>query len=943
MKKTYLFFLLAFFVISKTFAQNPTADGYKGIWFTLGQFYDYGDKYSGGLGTYTADHLPIAIYSPEAKKTFFVYGGTTVPDKRHLLDMVSYYDHVTHKVPKPVVVYDKQGVDDPHDNPSLAIDNQGYIWVFVSGRMRFRPGFIFKSLKPYSIENFELIRECEMTYPQPWWIKGEGFLYLFTKYTNGRELYWSTSPDGKTWAPDQKLAGLGGHYQVTNMYGNKLVSVFNYHPGGNVDKRTNIYAVQTSDMGKTWKTIDGKIIQPPLSDIHNGALIKDYEAEHKLVYINDLNFDSEGNPVILAIISNDFKPGPNGDPREWTIIHWKNGKWNFHKVCESTHNYDMGSLYIEGKTWKIIGPTEPGPQYYGAGGEIAMWISRDEGVIWQKTHDITERSLLNNSYVRRPLKANKDFYAFWADGDADKLSESHLYFSNKKGNKVWELPYNMNEEFVLPELKATGDRLPATGFRLPASGNIITNSYPVPEGSVKSAIFSLKVNGQDVFTEQYKTYHYTHIVTTRAFSVSLSSTEVISEIKISPARFGITAASGKMTTSFVIPGPGYYVVRINQKHKLFIFADLPDKEPSKNIVNVVDLGIDNKGIKTETASIQKALNDVSVSGKTLLFPAGIYKTGSLAIPSYAKIYLCAGAILKGVDEISDFDFHDDIKPKSFIRIKDAEYVSISGRGIIDANGRVLRDKYADTARMRLMLILNSKNVTVDGIIIRDPGSWNTHILHSENVTIQNVKMLNDIELSNTDGFDPDASKNILIENCFAYCSDDNVAVKTTGTSGYLRNAESITVRGCVFLTKKSSLKVGTESRGEVIQDILFENNDVVESDRGMALYCPDGATFQRISYINNRFEDNYPDAKQSWMNFTITKRNPDSKPGIMREILVKDCSFDHKFSKVSEISGFDENHRIVMTIENLQVREMKCKTEKEANIKNKGFADIIIK
>lgn len=438
-------------------AQNPTANGYKGIWFTLGQFSDYGDKYSGGLGTYTADHIPVAIYSPEAKKTFFIYGGTTAANEKHLLIMVSYYDHVTHTVPMPVIVCDKEGVDDPHDNGVLSIDSQGYIWVFVSGRMQRRPGFIYKSTKPYSIGNFEKIREAEMTYPQPWWIDGKGFLYLFTKYTNGRELYWSTSPDGKTWAPDQKLAGLGGHYQVTNIRGEKLVSVFNYHPGGNVDKRTNIYAVQTTDMGKTWSTIDGKALKPPLSDIHNEALIRDYEAEHKLVYINDLNFDPEGNPVILAIISNDFRPGPGGDPREWMIIHWKNNRWNFHKVCESTHNYDMGSLYIEKNIWRIIGPTEPGPQHYGTGGEIAMWISKNEGITWEKIRNVTSESVRNNSYVRRPLNAHKDFYAYWADGDADKLSESHLYFSNKKGDKVYELPYNMNEDKAVTEvLKASG-------------------------------------------------------------------------------------------------------------------------------------------------------------------------------------------------------------------------------------------------------------------------------------------------------------------------------------------------------------------------------------------------------------------------------------------------------------------------------------------------------
>src|SRR5690554_2491350 len=59
---------------------NQKIEGYKGIWFTLGQFSEYGDKYSGGLGTYTAKHIPLSIYSPEANKTFFVYGGTTGPD-----------------------------------------------------------------------------------------------------------------------------------------------------------------------------------------------------------------------------------------------------------------------------------------------------------------------------------------------------------------------------------------------------------------------------------------------------------------------------------------------------------------------------------------------------------------------------------------------------------------------------------------------------------------------------------------------------------------------------------------------------------------------------------------------------------------------------------------------------------------------------------------------
>lgn len=448
--KRFLFYILFLIIPGILSAQNKKADGYKGIWFTLGQFSEYGDKYSGGLGTYTANHIPIAIYAPEVKKTFFTYGGTTAKDERRLLIMISYFDHKSQTVPKPVIVYDKMEVNDPHDNASLSIDSKGFIWVFVSGRAKIRPGLLFKSSKPFDIENFEQIKTGEMTYPQPWWVEGYGFLYLFTKYTNGRELYWSTSPDGINWATDQKLAGMGGHYQVTNMIGNRLVSVFNYHPGGNVDKRTNIYLAQTEDLGHTWKTIDGKLLNTPLTSVQSEALVHDYSSEGKLVYLNDLNFDKDGNPVILAVISNDFKPGPKGDPREWTILHHKNGRWNLHKVCTSTHNYDMGSLYIEGNLWRIIGPTETGPQKWGAGGEMALWESNNEGKSWQKIRNLTQNSSLNHSYARRPLKASDEFYSFWADGNPDKLSESRLYFSDRTGKKVWMLPYDMHSVIEKP-------------------------------------------------------------------------------------------------------------------------------------------------------------------------------------------------------------------------------------------------------------------------------------------------------------------------------------------------------------------------------------------------------------------------------------------------------------------------------------------------------------
>jgi hypothetical protein len=427
-------------------------DGYRGIWFTLGQVSAYGDKYSGGLGTYTAKHHPTAVYAPAVNKTFFVYGGTPAADARALLAMISYYDHARHRVPRPSVVHQKEGVLDPHDNASLNIDAAGYLWFFVSGRARARPGLVFCSTRPYDIDAFTLVREDEFAYPQPWWHPERGWLFLFTRYTDGRELYWATSSDGYTWSPPHKLAS-GGHYQMSNQSGGRVSTAFNVHlPATNVDARTNLYYLHTDDGGQTWQTVDGTTVTPPLAPLDTTALVRDYRREGRLVYLKDLGFDRDGHPVLLYLTSASPRPGPEGMPRSWTVAHWDGARWLFHEVTGALHNYDMGSLYLDADgTWRIIAPTEPGPQRWGTGGEMAMWTSPDEGRTWTKMRDLTAGSPRNHAYARRPLHAHPGFYAFWADGDPDAFSLSRLYFTDRSGEHVWRLPYTMEGDEAMPE------------------------------------------------------------------------------------------------------------------------------------------------------------------------------------------------------------------------------------------------------------------------------------------------------------------------------------------------------------------------------------------------------------------------------------------------------------------------------------------------------------
>ncbi len=435
---------------------NQKFDGYRPIWFELNQKYPYGDKYSGALGTYTAKHVPLAIYAPAVDKTFFVYGGTTAASKRYLLCMIGEYNHKTGMVSKPTVVYDKQGVNDPHDNPSLLIDNDGYIWVFVSGRGQRRPGFKFKSPKPYDISNFEKITEEEMTYPQPW-NTAFGFFHFFTKYTGVRQLYFETSTDGKNWSEDRLLAAIpekegekSGHYQTSACFeGQKLGTFFNRHPNGNVDKRTDLYYVETSDFGKSWNNMQGEKITVPILKKESAARVIDYYSKGKNIYMKDMGFDSNGNPVCLYIRSNGHEPGPISQPYEWCVTKWDGTNWQTFVITTSDHNYDMGSLYISDGEWKVVGPTEPGPQEWGVGGELAVWQSTDKGENWTKIRQLTNNSIYSHSYVRRPVDYKPPFCFFWSDGHSHNLSKCRLYFGDFDGN-IWQFPYEMKSDFEKP-------------------------------------------------------------------------------------------------------------------------------------------------------------------------------------------------------------------------------------------------------------------------------------------------------------------------------------------------------------------------------------------------------------------------------------------------------------------------------------------------------------
>ena len=178
-------------------------------------------------------------------------------------------------------------------------------------------------------------------------------------------------------------------------------------------------------------------------------------ADGLLVYLKDLAIDSAGHPVILYITSHSAWSGPAGDPRHWCTARWTGANWEVRPVCSADHNYDHGSLYIEDDRWRIVAPTEPGPQPRGTGGTITSRVSQDRGATWTVERRFDIGSGRNQTYVRKPVNAHPDFTALWADGDAFAPSISNVYFASAAGD-VYRLPPAMDGETAMTQLVLGG-------------------------------------------------------------------------------------------------------------------------------------------------------------------------------------------------------------------------------------------------------------------------------------------------------------------------------------------------------------------------------------------------------------------------------------------------------------------------------------------------------
>jgi polygalacturonase len=261
-----------------------------------------------------------------------------------------------------------------------------------------------------------------------------------------------------------------------------------------------------------------------------------------------------------------------------------------------------------------------------------------------------------------------------------------------------------------------------------------------------------------------------------------------------------------------------------------------------------------------TSKIQSAINAASTGTQNILyFPPGKYKIGELAMKSNVTLYLACGAVLYGSDKTGDFNgvsggINIEGAQHALIRMYQIKNAKILGRGVLDSNGHAIR---AAGLNANLLKIEQSSDILVDGIVARDSSYWNTLIYRSDQVTIQNYKVINcrptTTMYNQTDGVDFDESTNGKLYNAFLYTGDDGMATKNEEASGTV-NTKNILHEHVVVYNNSVGAKVGTKSMGQTMDTITFKDIDVVKAGRGLTVECYDTAVVSKVTYENIRVE-----------------------------------------------------------------------------------------
>ena len=216
------------------------------------------------------------------------------------------------------------------------------------------------------------------------------------------------------------------------------------------------------------------------------------------------------------------------------------------------------------------------------------------------------------------------------------------------------------------------------------------------------------------------------------------------------------------------------------------------------------------------------------------FGPGVHRPGKITLRSNESVYIAGGAVVHGS-----------------IHAAGASNVRIAGRGILDVSS-FERGQGGGAVRLT-----DCSDVTIEGIVMRDPDVWCCSLFGCRKVTIANVKLVG-LWRYNADGIDICNSQDVVVQDSFVRAFDDALVIKGLkfGNTMDHRPVRNVQFRRCVvWCDWGRAMEIGAETCAPEIANITFENCDIVRTTHiAMDIQHGDRATVRDIRFENIRVE-----------------------------------------------------------------------------------------
>ena len=307
--------------------------------------------------------------------------------------------------------------------------------------------------------------------------------------------------------------------------------------------------------------------------------------------------------------------------------------------------------------------------------------------------------------------------------------------------------------------------------------------------------------------------------------------------------------------------------------------------PESVTLDVRRFGARGDGSHDDTAAIQAALLACPPEGRVRI-PAGQYLTGPLFLKSHVRLELQQDAklllktdrdafpVLPGLTETTDK--LDEINLGSwegnpldcfaaFLTGVNVEDVIVYGQGVLD--GCASRENWWDRPKLRRgafrprMVFLNGcRDVTLQGLTVRNSPSWNLHPYFSQHLRFLNLAVEAPADSPNTDGFDPESCSDVLLAGTRFSLGDDCIAIKSGKIymgAKHKTPSQHLEISHCLMENGHGGVTIGSEMAGGV-KDVLVHHCLMRHTDRGLRIKTRRGrgeqAVIDRIRFEQVRME-----------------------------------------------------------------------------------------